>query len=122
MRLKLDENLGARSARILQDGGCDVSTIHEQALGSASDDTVIEVCRVEERVLITLDKDFAQVLRYPPARYPGIVVLRLPEPVTLLAIHDALRRLVAAARDTDLAGRLWIIDAWRIRQRCEPEP
>jgi len=82
MRIKLDENLGVRGAQILEDGGCDVATVVAEDLCSSSDEKLIGVCRAEQRVLISLDKDFASILRFPPRHYAGIVVLRLPEPLT----------------------------------------
>ena len=121
MRVKLDENLGARGAQILKDGGCGVATVVGEGLCASSDQTLIEVCRAESRVLVSLDKDFSSILRFPPARYAGIVVLRLPEPLTPAAIEDALRRFLDASAGKDLTGRLWIIDARRIREFEEPE-
>jgi len=76
---------------------------------------------VESRVLVSLDKDFSSILRFPPARYAGIVVLRLSEPLAPAAIEDALRRLLIALAGKDLTGRLWIIDARRIREFEEPD-
>ncbi len=121
MKVKLDENLGVRGARLLGDGGCDVATVATQGLCSSADDTLIEVCRVEGRTLITLDKDFSSILRFPPARYAGIVVLRLPEPLTPALIEDALRRFLAASAGKDLDGKLWIVDAHRIREFEGPD-
>ena len=116
MKIKLDENLGARGAQVLEDGGCDVTTVVVEGLCSSSDETLIEVCRAEGRTLISLDKHFSSILRFPPARYAGIVVLRLPEPLALATIEDALRRFLVGSAGQDLAGRLWIIDAHRIRE------
>jgi predicted nuclease of predicted toxin-antitoxin system len=63
VRLKLDENLGRSIAAFFRAAGHDTSTVLEQRLGSADDQTVFAVCARERRVLITLDLDFANPSR-----------------------------------------------------------
>ena len=76
MKLKLDEDLGRRGDGILTAAGHDVVTVVEQSMQAADDDSLIEVCRREDRCLATLDLDFANPLRFLPSAYRGIAVLR----------------------------------------------
>lgn len=48
-------------------------------------------------------------------------MLRLPEPLTPAAIDNALRRFLVASAGQNLAGRLWIVDAHRVREFQGPE-
>jgi hypothetical protein len=88
---------------------------------SASDATLIEVCRIEDPVLISLDKGFADTLRYRPSLYRGIVVLRLREPLCPIQIEQTLHHVLALAAVREPAGRLWIVDDRRIREFVEDE-
>lgn len=115
MKLKLDENLGITGVERLRAAGHDASSVYEQRLASASDRTLIEVCRYESRALITLDLDFSNPLVYPPHEYAGIAVLRLHDPLTTSDILKAIDVLIAGLRDSSLQGKLWIVELGRIR-------
>ena len=78
MKLKLDENLGRRCVDILRAAGHEAATVTEQDLTGSEDSHLIRVCRDEDRCLLTLDLDFSNPLRFPPDKYAGIAVIRLP--------------------------------------------
>lgn len=120
MRAKLDENLGGRAIELLREVSHDVETVTGEGLGETSDEELARICDAEERVLITLDLDFSNVLRFPP-RHAGIVVLRMPHPVELGAVHGCIEVLLEAVKtEGEPTGRLWIVEQDRIRE-YEPE-
>ncbi len=107
MRIKLDENLGARRAvERLRSAGHDVATVTDQQLESASDDRLAEVCRDEDRCLVTLDLGFADSVRFVPSRFRGIAVLRLPTKRTPPDLYAALDTFVTAIEGRDVKGKL----------------
>ena len=66
MKFKVDENLPTEYASILRGAGFETDTVSDEKLSGASDVVLSERCRVEDRVLMTLDLDFANVQAYPP--------------------------------------------------------
>jgi predicted nuclease of predicted toxin-antitoxin system len=116
VRLKLDENLGRRAAALLRAEGHDVSTVHEQAMSSATDAEILETCQGEGRALVTLDMDFANRLRFEPSAGAGIAVLRVPDLPSRDDLDAVVRMCASALNQAPIAGRLWVIDKRRARQ------
>ncbi len=116
LRAKLDENLGSRGAEILTAGGWDVTTVLSEKICGTPDPELIALCTAERRVLVTLDQGFSNVLVFPPHGFRGIVVLRLPEPLAASDIERAIGMVAKLASQRDPAGRLWIVDRFRIRE------
>lgn len=115
MKFKLDENLGRRGQQILQAEGHDVSTVPEQSLQQAEDRDLIVRCQAEGRCLVTLDLDFANPLVFLPSQYSGIAVLRLPSKPTASDLIGLIETLAAALRTNAVEGKLWIVEAGRVR-------
>ena len=120
MKLKLDENLGRQAAEILQMAGYDVATVPGQRLFGAADKTLIEVCRTEERCLITLDLEFGNPLVFKPTDYHGIIVLRLPSKPSPQDLLETVHTLTSALGQRDISGRLWVVQRSRVRE-YQPE-
>ncbi|MGI8741333.1 MAG: DUF5615 family PIN-like protein [Bryobacteraceae bacterium] len=77
MKFKLDENFGSRTLGLFQARGHDAVTGRQERLGGTPDRLLFDVCAREARCLVTLDHDFAAVVRFPPRTSPGIAVIRV---------------------------------------------
>ena len=116
MRVKLDENLPVQLKALFTASGHDAATVVDESLGGAPDAAIAAACIGEERVLITLDLDFADIRTYPPKAYAGIIVFRLPR-----AVRDAVLEvgavLIERLRESSPEGQLWLVDDSQIRIR-----
>lgn len=115
MKLKLEENLSERGRRILSGAGHDVATVASQSLYQAEDRKVLEQCSRENRALVSLDLDFANPLQFKPSEFSGIAILRLPRRPSREDLLKAIRTLTAGLEKESLSGKLWIVEAERIR-------
>ena len=112
MRIKLDENVHGDARDALAGWGHDVTTVREEGFAGRPDADVAAAVKAEGRCLVTFDLDFADPRIHPPAVYAGIVVLRLRVPTSKLQV----RRLVSFfTAQSEVAGRLWIVDETRAR-------
>ena len=65
---------------------------------------------------MTLDTDFANIQRYPPSEYRGLIVLRLahqdkPYVVGFVPI------IIGLLEQEPIDGQLWIVEEGRVRVR-----
>lgn len=80
------------------------------------------MCVREEQCLLTLDIDFADVLRFPPHRTAGIAVLRLPKNPSLRLLETLAGNLLQFLASASIRGRLWIVAPGRIRVHEDTDP
>lgn len=73
MKFLTDENLGRKVPQYLREAGYDVIS----CLQGSSDIEVLQLANKEERVLITLDKDFGELVFKEKLIHKGVIFLRL---------------------------------------------
>ena len=78
MRFLVDECAGPSLARWLHEQGHDVFSVFDQARG-ISDDEVLQIALENERILITVDKDFGEQIFRAKRPHHGVILLRLKD-------------------------------------------
>ena len=117
MRLLANENVPLEAVEVLRSAGHDIEWIRLLAPGS-SDEEVLRRGVSENRVLVTFDKDFGELVfqrRLPSP--PGIILFRF----ALSSPGYAARTSVAAlASRTDWVGHFAVIEDARVRMTPLP--
>lgn len=116
MHFKIDENLPIEIAEILNNAGHDAKRVHSQQLQGTKDRHLIDTCRNEHYVLITLDLDFSDIRAYPPEEFSGIIVLRVQNQAKNHVIK-VFRSIIPLIGQEPLIQHLWIVDETKIRIR-----
>ena len=74
-----DANVFVPMVNGLRDMGHDVFDVKEKGLENLSDPEIFRLAQKERRILVTMDKDFSNILLYPPGEHHGIIVVKLDE-------------------------------------------
>ena len=111
MRFLVDECTGPTVARWLREHEYDVFSVYEEARGM-DDRDVAQKAFVENRILITNDKDFGERIYRERQPHRGIVLLRLEDERAAIKI-DVLRQLIASYADR-LADQYVVVTETRV--------
>ena len=111
----LDENVPRAIGVFLR--SMDFDVVHAKAVGmlGAFDDRIMDWARQEERVLITFDKHFADLVLYPPATHWGVIRIRIHPPL-LADVIKALEHFLKQHDMSTIRGTLIVLenDGFRI--------
>ena len=111
LKILLDENLGIRIYEELRRRGFNVQSIMLEHRG-IEDDKVVEIAKINNKVIITMDKDFGYLaISQSP---PGLVLLRLSDPRIPSRLRAILRVLELGEK---LYGYITVVTETVIRRR-----
>ena len=111
IKLLADENIPKRTVQTLKQRDIDISSVLDSSPG-LSDRAVIELASRENRVIVTFDKDFGELIFKERLKVKGLILLRLaptsPE-------HIAERIEYILAQKIPIANKIIVVREDRIR-------
>ncbi len=119
MRLLLDECVHPAVASLLRDGGHDVATVAALGMVGATDVAVLSLARDQERVVVTLDTDFGELLARSGAARPSVILLRRADHQPT-AIAAATADVLTSSGAVLLEGALAVVGERTVRLRELP--
>lgn len=118
MRFLLDQDVFALTARFLVDAGHDVVLVAQIGLSQASDEEILKTAQKQQRILVTRDRDYGNLV-FVRAIGTGVIYLRVL-PSTVNAVHTELARILQTYSEVELTGAFVVVepDGHRLRKLC----
>ncbi len=119
MRFLADMGISPKTVAFLQDLGHDALHLHAQGLDQSPDPIILEKARNEQRVLLTNDLDFGELIAAGGAKLPSVVIFRLRN-MHHERIDRYLGEIVAQHKNALEQGAVISVTERRIRVRLLP--
>lgn len=113
-----DHCVFATTIHLLQRAGYAVTLLKDLTNPDAPDDEVLKLAAQRDLVLLTTDKDFGNILLYPPTKHQGIIVLKITAETEAL-VHRVFLPLLWDYNHEGLRHKLAVVNhnKYRLRNR-----
>ena len=111
IKLLADENVPQKTLRVLKRKGIDIKSLLDFSPG-LRDEAVTEIANRENRVIVTFDKDFGELIFRKKLKIPGLVLLRFSP---LSPEHVAERIESILSRKIPVENKLVVVREDRVR-------
>lgn len=112
VKLLADQCIYKETIDFLRKEKIEIIEAKDVGLSKALDSEIFDYCKKHNYILLTRDKDFGNVIVFPPKLSHGIIVLKI-YPENMGAIHNKL--LVLLMKNKIFEGLLFVIDKHKIR-------
>jgi predicted nuclease of predicted toxin-antitoxin system len=119
MRFLLDQDVYAKTIQFLHGSGHDLVRVSELGLSRASDETVLQTAQAQNRILITRDRDYGNLV-FVQSLGTGVIYLRIL-PTTLADVHAELNRVIATYSEDALSKAFVVVSQGGHRFRALPD-
>ncbi|MDI6736808.1 MAG: DUF5615 family PIN-like protein [bacterium] len=116
MKMFADENLFEPIIEFLMSLGHDVLSIRDAGLSGISDDEIYQLACKEKRIIISMDKDFSRIFRFPPDKCGGIIVIKIYKR-TLDETLKLFKKFYGFIKEEDVSENLVIITPENVKIR-----
>ncbi len=115
-KIKVDEDLPMDVAKKLKERSYGTYNVVGEKMGGWKDPQLWNALQKEGMFLITADKEFGNILKYPPGTHNGVLLLR-PDEDGIKPILELLDKVLASISLKDMSGMLIVATPKRIRIR-----
>jgi predicted nuclease of predicted toxin-antitoxin system len=119
MRFLADMGISPVTVRALRQEGYDAVHLQEEGLERLPDADILEKARQEERIVLTCDLDFAELLAVGTEALPSVIIFRLQNYTPAYVTPKLLEALAGYSRELT-SGAILTVEDTRYRLRRLP--
>ena len=108
MKFLLDQDVYALTAKFLVDAGYDIVTAREIGMSRAKDEEILKVAQEQERILITRDRDYGNLV-FVRSAGSGVIYLRIL-PTNINTAHQELNRVIETYSEQELSKSFVVVE------------
>jgi predicted nuclease of predicted toxin-antitoxin system len=117
LKFLIDENMPRSTAKALEKIGYKTMDVRDYKLSGKSDERIFEFAQHEKAVILTADRGFGNILRFPLGKHNGIVIANFPNEMSTTEMNSHLIRQIQSFSEDQIGGSLVVIDSKKIRTR-----
>ncbi len=119
MKFLLDQDVYAVTARFLSHAGYDIILAAEIGLSRASDEEILKISQEQNRILITRDRDYGNLV-FVKLLGSGVIYLRILVN-NVNAVHQELLKVLQSYSEEELSKAFVVIESNGHRFRQPPQ-
>jgi predicted nuclease of predicted toxin-antitoxin system len=119
LKILIDEDMPRPMTRLLRSLGIDAVDLRDIGLRGSTDAEVFEYAQQHEMIIISRDREFGNILKYPLGTHHGIIWVNLPYTFIRNQIMETVERFFVEVERNRLPNNLTILEVgrYRIRER-----
>ncbi len=119
MKFLADAGISPRTVEFLRSSGHDAVHVRERGMQRSPDSEILALSRREERVLLTFDLDFGDLLALGALENPSVLIFRMANE-TASAVNARIETVLGERAAELESGTLILVEETRYRVRTLP--
>ena len=114
----IDECVSLQTQLFIERLGFNVENVKHLGVKGAIDKDVFQLAQEKGEILITNDKGFGDLRKYPPSFHNGVILIKAYDLKSLMNCHRTLEKLLAT--EQVFKGILFIVNENKYRKKKRP--
>lgn len=115
IKILVDEDMPRPTADLLRSLDIDAFDVREIGLKGATDQEIFKYAQKKRMIIISRDKEFSSIVKYPLGTHSGIIVARLPYTFVRSQILSIIKEFFIDVEKSKLPNNLTILEVEKYR-------